>query len=87
MVLIFCTSCKTLIITFIDNKASKVNHSYKDALVVTMQVTNHNFHWMHVDNDSSIDVIFELTYNHVSLALDILKPMSTCVWIYQGVHT
>lgn len=63
MVLISCIGCKASTITFMDNKASRVNHPYYDALVVTMEVTNHNFHWMHVDNNSSIDVIFKLAYN------------------------
>ena len=47
-----------LIIEFSEEDARRLYHSHDDALVVSILVGNYNTHWVLVDNESSVDILY-----------------------------
>ena len=47
-----------LIIEFSEEDARRLYHPHDDALVVSILVGNYNTHWVLVDNESSVDILY-----------------------------
>lgn len=65
------------IITFTNEEVTKVNQLHDDILILTLQIANHNIHWVLIDTESSVDVLFLLAYNQMELLPTVLKPTNT----------
>lgn len=67
-------------ITFIQKEVAKVFQPYNDALVLTLQIANHNVHMVLINSGSSVDVLFRTIYSQMRLLLEVLKPTSTSLY-------
>ena len=54
-------------ITFTEEEADRVLHPHKDALVVSLKITNNLVHRILIDNGSSTDVIFKSALDKMNL--------------------
>ena len=53
---------KNPMIGFIEEDARRLHHPYDNALVVSIRIGDYNTHWVLVDNGSSADILYYLTF-------------------------
>lgn len=61
-----------------------MSNSFYNSFVVTMCVTNYNIHYVLVDSESLVNIIFRVAYNQMRLGLDQLKPVYTPLYGFLG---
>lgn len=70
--------------TFTSEEATRVIQPHNDALVVTLQIANHNIHPVLVDIRSSVDILFLSAYNQMELPPTILKPVDAPLYSFSN---
>lgn len=72
--------------TFIKEEAIKIIQSYDDALMLTLQIANHNVYWLLIDNESLMDIFFHSAYNQMRLPPEVFKPTNTPLHEFTGCN-
>ena len=55
------------IIGFSEENARRLHHPHDDMLVVSLRVGDYNMHWVLVDNNSSVDILYYLTFQQMRI--------------------
>ena len=63
-------------ITFIEDEAKRLHHSYFDALVVDLEIKRHRVMQNLIDNGSSTNIIFSRSLNLLDLPDKTLRPVN-----------
>lgn len=71
-------------ITFINEEVIEIIQLHDDALVVTLQIANHNIHQVLIDTESSMDVLLRFTYEQMGLLSAILKLVDTPLYRFSS---
>ena len=69
--------CQDDVITFIDEDARRIQTPHDDAVVVSTTIANYDVRRIFVDNESSTNILFYLTFSRMRLSADRLKRVST----------
>ena len=55
------------IIEFSKKDARRLHHPHDDAIVVSIQVGDYNTHWVLIDNGSSANILYYLTFQQMRI--------------------
>ena len=64
------------VIGFSKDDAWRLHHPHDDALVVSLQIGDHNMHWVLVDNGSSADILYYPAFQQIRIDREWLTPMN-----------
>ena len=62
-------------ITFTDEDAGRIHHSYDDAIVITLLIADYTTKRVLVDNGSSANILYYPTFQQMRLGRDQLRPV------------
>ena len=62
------------IIRFLEEDARRLHHPHDDALVVNIQIEDYNMHRVLVDNESSANILYYPTFQHMGIGRERLIP-------------
>ena len=62
------------IIGFSEEGARRLHHPHDDALVVSIRIEDYNMHRVLVDNGSSTDILYYLTFQQMGIGRERLIP-------------
>ena len=71
-------------ITFSDSDLEGCQHPHDDPLVIRAVVANKTIHRVLIDNGSSADIIFALTFDKIGIEREKLEPVSTHLRGFSG---
>ena len=75
-----------LVIGFSEEDARRLHHPYDNALVVSLRVADSNMHWVLVDNGSSTDILYYLTFQQMRIDREQLVPINASLIGFEGTR-
>ena len=70
--------------TFSDFDMEGYQHPHDDPLVIKTIVANKTIHMVHIDNGSSIDIIFASSFDKMGIGREKLDPVNACLRGFSG---
>ena len=74
------------VIGFSEEDARRLHHPHDNALVVSLRVADSNMHWVLVDNGSSTDILYYLTFQQMRIDREQLVPINASLIGFEGTR-
>ena len=63
-------------IIFTDEDARRLHHPHDDAIVITLTIANYTTKRVSIDNGSSADILYYLTFQQMRINKELLRPVN-----------
>ena len=74
------------VIGFSEEDARRLHHPHDNALVVSLRVADSNMHWVLVDNGSSTDILYYLTFQQMRIDREQLVLINASLIGFEGTR-
>ena len=74
------------VIGFLEEDARRLHHPHDNALVVSLRVADSNMHWVLVNNGSSTNILYYLTFQQMRIDKEQLVPINAPLIGFEGTR-
>ena len=74
------------VIGFLEEDARRLHHPHDNALVVSLRVADSNMHWVLVNNGSSTNILYYLTFQQMRIDREQLVPINAPLIGFEGTR-